>query len=59
MTISDSNNQAYKFEKVEQSIINDTLFLTFYESMFNGGPYPYTLIIDGDFKDIHSIKLND
>lgn len=59
MIISGSNNQAYKLEKVEQSIVNDTLFLTFYESMFNGDPYPYTLIIDGDFKDIKSIKIND
>ena len=59
MTISGSNNQAYKLEKVEQSIVNDTLFLTFYESMFNGDSYPYTLIIDGDFKDIKSIKIND
>lgn len=59
MTINGSNNQAYKLEKVEQSIVNDTLFLTFYESMFNGDPYPYTLIIDGDFKDVKSIKIND
>lgn len=59
MTINGSNNQSYKLEKVEQSIVNDTLFLTFYESMFNGDPYPYTLIIDGDFKDVISIKIND
>jgi hypothetical protein len=59
MTITGSNNPAYKFEKVEQTIINDTLFLIFYETMFNGDPYPYTLIIDGDFSSIKSIKLND
>lgn len=59
LTIMGSNNSSYKLEKVEQSIINDTLFLTFYESMFTGDAYPYTLIIDNDFKDIKSIKLND
>lgn len=59
MMISGSNNTAYKLEKIEQSIIDDTLFLTFYESMFNGDPYPYQVNLTGDYRNVTSVKIND
>jgi hypothetical protein len=59
MTISGSNNASYKLEKIEQSVIDDTLFLTFYETMFNGDPYPYKVKLTGDYRNVTSIKIND
>ena len=59
MTVSGSNNPSYKLEKVEQSVIDDTLFLTFYETMFNGDPFPYKVQLTGDYRNVTSIKIND
>ncbi len=59
MTITGSNNSSYKLEKVEQTILNDTLILTFYESMFKGDSYPAAIVLKGDYSKINSIKLYD
>lgn len=59
MTISGSNNSSYKLEKIEQTVIDDTLFLTFYETIFKGDPYPYKVILTGNYRSVKSIKIND
>ena len=59
LTIMGSNNPAYKLEKYEYSIMNETLIITCYESMVSGDPYPVTLTIKDDLTQVKSVKLFD